>query len=211
MAAGRGREASLRFSRILLGDPTNPRAREGEVAARALLAEEERVAALKVHEAHLAPDSRQVGEAEGGDRAISSPHRPGALGGLEGGPRPVSEGSPGRSALAPRVGGSTRMLLVLGWGAALAVVLGLVATSWERIVGDLARTPRPVSQPAPPATSLREPTTAEAALAQARLLLAAGDARSALRLLEQIPTQDPNWPFARQVRAEAEAALGLPR
>jgi hypothetical protein len=99
-----------------------------------------------------------------------------------------------------------RGAFVVAWTAVVVLLATVVATRWETIVQGLARTPRPVSEPAPPATSLTAPGAAEAALQEARILLAAGEVEVALRVLDRIPAHHPSWPFARQIRAEAEGS-----
>jgi hypothetical protein len=104
-----------------------------------------------------------------------------------------------------------RVLLVLGWAAALLALLGTVAVSWERIVGRLSGTPRPADVSAPPITRAPVRGRGEAAVAEALRFLEAGDAERALRALDRIPSDDPALPYARQVRAQAESALGASR
>jgi DNA-binding response OmpR family regulator len=60
------------------------------------------------------------------------------------------------------------------------------------------------------------PTGGERALAEARRRLDAGDAAAALVVLDRVGPQDAAYPFARQLRQQAERALhaepsGVPR
>jgi hypothetical protein len=119
----------------------------------------------------------------------------------------ASAARPSRSG---RGSGIPRAVLVAGWAAVLGALLSAVLTRWERIVGRLMSTPRPISAPAPPVTVLSPSPPGEAALLEARRLLSRGEARGALLLLDRIPARDPAYPYARRVRAEAEAALDAP-
>jgi hypothetical protein len=47
----------------------------------------------------------------------------------------------------------------------------------------------------------------EQALAEARRLMEAGDAAGALRALDGVPPEEPAYPFARQLRRQAEGVL----
>ncbi len=218
LSEGRGREASLRFSRVLLEDPAHARARRGEEQARALLGEEERVAGLRLHEAHCAllagrgEEARLLAEEalrHGADRDAAQPlfdrldERSGRLGALA---LPIARPLLPR-ARPLRAGGLSRIVLVGAWTAAIGLLLGLVATSWEQILGRLARAPWPTSEPAPPVTSLPPSLPSETALVEARRLLLAGQAQGALRALDRIAAEDPSYPYARRLRAEAESAL----
>jgi hypothetical protein len=90
-------------------------------------------------------------------------------------------------------------------------VFGLLATgvasSWDRLLDRLGRAPSPSSQPAPPATSLAAPTPSERAVADARRLLDQGETAAALTVLDRISPDEPAYPFARELRRQAEAAL----
>jgi hypothetical protein len=217
--AGRGREASLRFSRVLLDDPRHEGARRGEERARALFNEEERQAAMCLQQAQLALAAGQMAEArqkaaaaqaQGADPDRVQPllddldGRGGRLAETDPAPRAAAADGlsrPGRRAALPRTA------LVTAFALGLAVLLGAVATSWERIVGTLSRAPAPTTTAAGPVATLPTSSPGEAALQEARRLLSTGQAESALRTLDRIPAQDPTYPYARRLRAEAEARV----
>ena len=218
LSGGRGREASLRFSRVLMGDPRHPEARRGEERVRALLGEEERLASLRLHEAREAFTSGHFDDARRlAAQALHLGADPVAVQSLfdrldERAGRLASLATPTARAFAPlarplRVGGLSRALVATAWALTIGLLLGLVATRWEKIVDQLARAPWPTTRPAPPATSLPAGTPGDTALGEARRLLLAGQAQGALRALDRIPTQDPNYPYARRLRVEAESAL----
>jgi len=77
----------------------------------------------------------------------------------------------------------------------------------RRLLDRLTRAPSPSSRPAPPASSLAAPTHGERAVADARRLLDQGEAATALALLDRISPDEPAYPFARELRRQAEAAL----
>lgn len=218
LSHGHGLEASLRFSRILMGDPDNARARRGEARARALLDENQRLAAQHLDEAGAAlregrVDVAQVkiraAQREGADPVLVQPlvdrldERGGRMAVTEA-PRPRNPSTgPGEG----RSSSVSRPLLLACFALLLGALLVTVAARFERILGRLAETPRPALAVAPPATTLAAPSPGETALLEARSLLATGNTRQALRVLDGIPERDPHWPYARRLKAEAEAAL----
>jgi hypothetical protein len=218
LSGGRGREASLRFSRVLLGDPAHEGARRGEERVRALLGEEERLASVRVEEARTALGAGLFDAARhsalealrlGADPDAVQPlldrldDRTGRLHSLIAAPvRPAT--APSRPALR---GARFRVAFLAAWGVAIGMGLGVVATSWEQIVDRLARAPWPAARPVPPASGAKDK---ESALLEARRLLMAGQAQRALHALDRIPARDPDYPYARRLRAEAESALASP-
>lgn len=218
LSRGQGLEASLRFSRILMGDPDNARARRGEARARSLLDENQRLAAQHLDEAGAALREGRVDLAQ---VKIAAAQREGADPGLvqplvdrldeRGGRLAVPEAPRARTPSAgPRLHASTgvsRPLLLACFALLLGALLVTVAARFERILGRLAEAPRPASTEAPPVTTLSAPSPGETALLEARSLLASGDAQQALRVLDGIPERDPHWPYARRLKAEAEATL----
>lgn len=223
LAEGRGGEASLRFSRILLDDPGHEAARRGQEEARALVGEEERLAQMTLHEAHRAAREGRIEEArrlsaealaQGADPdavpslldLYSSQRSRLSSGGTHAGEEPLRP-----LPVAPAARAYPRAALVLGWALALAILLATVAVSFERIVGRLSGAPRPGSAATPHLSSVPPRGFGEAAVAEARRLLESGDAARALHTLDRIPADDPALPYARQVRAQAEAALGAGR
>lgn len=219
LSGGRGREASLRFSRVLLDDPGHEEARRGEERVRALLGEEERLATLRVHEARSA---LAAGEAEAARRLATEARKlgadPDAVHALldrldERSGRLASQVAPFARPLAspvrPAGAGLSRVALLAAWAIGIGLLLGAVATSWEQIVSRLARAPWPRSSAAPE-VSLAPAQSGDSALVEARRLLLAGQAQGALRALDRISAGDPNYPYARRLRAEAESALAAP-
>jgi hypothetical protein len=218
LAEGRGREASLRFSRVLLGDPRHDAARRGEAYARALLDEEQRRAAVCLEDAYEALGAGDLRAArEGAATALSrgaDPDRVQPLldelderaGRLAEAAAPSEAAVPERSPRA-RLAALPRAVFVTGFALVVAGLLGVAVASWDRMLGVLAEAPKPTTTAAPPVASLPAPPPGEVALQEARRLLAQGEAESAVRALDRIPAQDPNYPYARRLRAEAEASV----
>ncbi len=218
LSEGRGGEASFRFSRVLLDDPGHDQARAGEARARALLEEDERLAELHLDDAREALRLGRKGEAHsslaeavqrGADPDLVQPlvdrldEREGLLAVAPGTGRSSSRGP----ASAHWAFGLPRTVLALCFSLVLAVLLAAVTARWEHILGRLTRAPRPSAGDVAPLTTLAPPSAGESALQEARQHLATGEARQAMRVLDRIPEQDPNWPYARRLRAEAESAL----
>ena len=219
MSRERGREAADVFGRILLRDPENAEARHGLEQARAATVEAERVLATRLQEAEgaLAAGEDEKARAlldeiirKGGDRDRARDlldrldRRPGRLNTGRGLGTSAGEAEDGASAATPAW---SRRAVIGGW----VVVFGLLATgvgsSWDRLLDRLGRAPSPSSQPAPPATSVAAPTPGERAVADARRLLDQGEAAAALMVLDRISPDEPAYPFARELRRQAEAAL----
>jgi hypothetical protein len=218
LSQGKGREASLRFSRVLFGDPDNARARRGEDRARALLDEDERLAVQHLHEASAALREGRVDVAQvkvaaalhcGADPDLVQPlvDRLDERGGRM---AVVTSSGPSTPSAGPGFGpsaGLSRSTLLTCFALFLAGLLFTVATSWERILGRLTEAPRPARSEAAPVTTLAAPSPGEKALLEARQFLATGEAQEAMRALDRISVQDPHWPYARRLRVEAEATL----
>jgi hypothetical protein len=225
LAAGRHREATDVFSRVLLLEPGHAEARQGQDKARASAAEQERVAELRLEEAARAADRGDAQRArslvetvlvDGGDRdrALSLldrlDHRPG----LVGSSATSGLGAPERADGTPSQPSSwSRRALVGAWALAFALLAAGVGASFDQLVDHLVRAPTPTSLVAQPAT----PTalgSGDTAVIHARRLLEQGDAAGALEVLDRIAPQEPAYPFARQLRSKAQAALergGAPR
>jgi len=216
---GKSREAALVFGRVLLIDPSHPGATEGRERAETAAAEHDRLLAARLAEAIAALERGDYARARilvdevlehGGDRdrALQLLDRldaragrvsaRGALGGAEG---------PADAAAARARRTWARVALVGVWAAAFVLLAAGVALRWERLVSGLTRTPSPSVALAPPTTELPTPSMGERALSEARRLNAAGNVAGALAVLDRIPPQDPAYPFARQLRGEAENAL----
>jgi hypothetical protein len=219
LAAGRPRDAALLFERVLLLAPADARARAGLDAAQSATDERERdldarldAAAIRIEQgAH--GDARALLDAvvrDGGDS-----HRAAAL--LDRIPIP-----PGWFTLRPSDGDgplpappagtpSGRSRFVLGMAcAALFLVLGaVVAANWDGLMRRLAQAPMPQQasfalspQPAPRAE--------DQTIAVARRLLEDGDPARAVAVLDSVRPHQPAYPFARQLRGQAERALRQP-
>jgi len=121
-----------------------------------------------------------------------------AAGGPEGRPVIVSE---------PARGAWSRRVLVGGWSLAFAVLAAGLAFSWERFVDSLVENPSPTSFSVPSSTQIAAPSAGQEMLGRARRLLEQADPAGAVRALDAIAPGDPAYPFARQLRVQAEDAL----
>jgi hypothetical protein len=91
------------------------------------------------------------------------------------------------------------------------LLLGVaVAANWDGLIDRLEQAPRPqqasVSYVADPRTRAEDQT-----IAAARRHLEEGDPARAVALLDSVHPQQPSYPFARQLRGQAEQALRRPR
>ena len=219
LASGRPGNAALVFERILLLAPADSTARSGLDAARSASAEhernlEERMAAAEMRiEEGAHTDARALLSAvvrDGGDS-----HRVAAL--LDRIPIP-----PGWFTLPRRDGegpvlavpagtprGRSRMMLG-ALCAALFLLLGAtVAATWDGLMRRLAQVPTP--RDASVAAWVQPGARAEdLTIAAARRLLDDGDPARAVALLDSVHPHQPSYPFARQLRGQAERALRQP-
>jgi hypothetical protein len=101
----------------------------------------------------------------------------------------------------------SRRAMIGGWVVVFGLLATGVASSWDRLLDRLGRAPSPTSQSAPPATSLAAPTPGERAVADARRLLDQGETAAALSILDRISPDEPAYPFARELRRQAQNAL----
>jgi hypothetical protein len=216
LEAGDPREASLVFGRVALVEPGSAEGLRGLSSARAAINESERRSDERLREAQsalekgdltVARTALQAVIADGGDRdhAATLLDRLDARGGrLDRREAPAAEAVPSPVARASAVSwarrgfaaASTIVFLVLGAG---------VFTSWDRLLFGLSRPPLPR-----PDTAAVWPVPAsggERALAEARRLLDAGDAAAALAALDRVGPREAAYPFARQLRLQAERAL----
>jgi len=215
----RGREAADVFGRILLLDPDNTEARGGLEQARAAAVEVERVLATRLEEAEAALAAGEDDKAralldevirQGGDRDRARDlldrldRRPGRLN-ADRGLWTSAEGA--EESMAATSPPWSRRAVIGGWVVVFGMLATGVASSWERILDRLGRAPAPTSFSAPPATSLAAPTRGERAVADARRLLEQGETAAALSILDRISPDEPAYPFARELRRQAEAAL----
>jgi hypothetical protein len=215
LAADRPKDAALVFERVLLLSPDDPAARAGLSAANAAVAERERVL-----EERLADAERHIEEGDHGDaRAlIDAVVREGGDAGRAAAlleripilprwyaPRPADSGS----YLAPPAGSAAgRSRLVLGSACAiLFLALGsAVASNWDGLLRRLAQAPVPRDSSVSVST-LAAARPEDQTIAAARKLLEQGDAARAVALLDSVSPQQPSYPFARQLRGQAERAL----
>jgi hypothetical protein len=214
----RGREAADVFGRILLLDPDNGEARRGLELARAAAVEAERVLAARLEEAEAALGAGDEDRARdlledvvrnGGDRDRARvlldrlDRRRGRLR-TEPGAWSAETDEDGRTAVSPAW---SRRAMIGGWVVVFGLLATGVASSWDRLLDRLTSAPSPSSPPAPPASSLAAPTPGERAVADARRLLDQGETTTALALLDRISPDEPAYPFARELRRQAEASL----
>jgi nitroreductase len=222
LEAGDAREAALVFGRVAMVEPARAEAIRGLASARGAITESERRTDERLDEARRALATGQLAAAragleaviaDGGDRdhAAALLDRLDERGGrLERAQLPAAEPVAGpvrrpspvswsRRAFAAA---STIVLVVLGAG---------VFSSWDRLLFGLTRPPAPrpsgVAALPPPARG------GDRALAEARRLLDAGESAAALAALDRVGPEEPAYPFARQLRQQAELALreGPPR
>jgi hypothetical protein len=225
LEAGDPREAARVFGRVALVEPASPEALGGLASARAAITESERRNDERLHEAQralekgdltVARTALEAVIAEGGDRdhAARLLDRLDARGGrLDRMEAPLTEAVPRPIARVSAVSWSRRAFAAAS--TIVLVVLGAsVFSSWDRLLFGLTRPPLPRSDQA--AAWSAPPTGGERALAEARRLLDAGDAAAALVALDRVGPQEAAYPFARQLRQQAQRALhgevsGVPR
>jgi hypothetical protein len=187
LASGRPHDAALVFERVLLLEPTDDTARAGLEDARLDSAAQDREREERLD---AAPPERVPGP--GGWFA---PRR--------------AEGAPDLALPAGSPEGGSRMLLGVACAALFVALGGAVAGNWNGLMRRLAQAPVPhdtamafAAQPAPRAE--------DETIATARRLLEDGDPARAVALLDSVHPQQPSYPFARQLRGQAERALRKP-
>jgi hypothetical protein len=184
---GQAGHAADVFSRALLVDPQNPGARAGAEQARAAVAEAQRLS-----EADVAP------AAEGPARGAFAEGRRSGEGHEARFPWPAE--APGRAGRWTW----SRLAVAAAWTAGFGLLATGVASSWENLVVSLERTPMPHAEAAAPVTTAPRTTRGERLLLEARRGLDAGDPAAALAALDQVTPDEPAYPLARKLRAEAE-------
>jgi hypothetical protein len=220
LAAGHERDAADLFGRVLLHDPSCAEARRGAAQASAAAAERARRLDAGLDRAQRAVENGDHAAArallqeiveQGGDRdrAHAALDRLDARGGrvedellAPGGPAAADRLAP--SAPVPPAPARRALALVCAAGFAL-LALGVDAR-WDGLIQSLEGAPRPQSA-ATPAPAVAPLSRGEQALAEARRLMEAGDAAGALRALDGVPPEEPAYPFARQLRRQAEGVL----
>lgn len=220
LRSSRPREAALLFERVLLQDPSDEDARRGLAEARSRAGELERELEEQLQ---VARDSAAAGDRQrarslleevirmGGDRdrahqmldrmdarggsmaasAQEAPRAPEA-------PESASSADPGRP-------WSSRTVFATACAVAFAAVTTTVAASWDHLLGRLERRPSPAAY-AVSTLPLPPPPAGERALAEARQRLDRGDVTGAMSALRDIGPDDPVYPFALQLRQQAETA-----
>ncbi len=217
LRAGRHRDAEQAFGRVLLLDARHAEAQAGRARATAALAEEQRrLDALLAEARRLWRDGRP-GDARrlldeilrsGGDRdaALGLLDRiddaralPAALTM----PTPVPPVVAARLPMPRRV---WRRVLAAAWLVVFLLLGAGVASAWDDLVARL--TDLPGARGGASATTLNAPTRGELALRAARRALERDDPQAALTLLGELTPDDPVYPFAVQIRAQAARAAG---
>jgi hypothetical protein len=221
LGQGRHRAAGDAFGRVLLHDPAHREARAGHACAQAELAEERRRLDAALEEAR---DAAARGDGEharalaeevlrgAGDRdaalalldRLDAPSVPGVVvSARDTGAIPVGPASPARTTRPRRF----RRALGAAWMLAFALLAAVAVSGWESHVARLTGAPLPAAHQAPPSTHYPAPTAGERAVAQARAHIQHGDPRGALAALEAVSPDDPAYPFAAQIRAQADREL----
>ena len=222
LATGRPRDAALVFERVLLLVPGESAARAGLDAAEAAAAERDRSLEVRLDDVERRIEQGVHADArvlralidavvrDGGDS-----DRAAAL--LDRIPVPPgwftlrrTEGDGPAPAPPPRTpSGRSRRMLVAACGGLFLLLGAAVAVNWNALMQRLAQTPTPqqssVAFPSTPA-----PRAEDQAIATARRLIEDGDPARAVALLDSVHPRQPAYPFARQLRGQAERALRRP-
>ena len=186
LASARPRDAAFVFERVLLLAPADADARAGLAAAQSASAENERILEERLTAAEQIPLPRgwfALRPSDGDGPVIAVP----------------AGSPPGRSRtmLGAVCAG---LFLVLGAG---------VAARWDGLMLRLAQVPMPqdtsVALAAQPGPRAEDQT-----IAAAQRLLENGDPARAVALLDSVHPHQPSYPFARQLRGQAERALRQP-
>jgi hypothetical protein len=220
LSAGQERHAADLFGRVLLLDPDCAEARQGVERARAAEAERARRLDLELDRAQHAADSgdhdaarallRAIVE-QGGDRdrahaALDRLDR--RNGRVDHEPSAGDAGAAGRH---PGVRSASRAwarpALAVACAGAFALLAAGVDARWDGLIQALEGAPRPASAATPAPAVVAPLSRGEQALADARRLMEQGDAAGALRALDGVRPEEPAYPFARQLRSQAESAL----
>ena len=186
LASGRPRDAVLVFERLLLLAPADANARAGLDAAQSASAEHDRILEERLAAAEQIPLPRGwfTLRRSDGEGLIPSP----------------PAGSPA---------GRSRMVLAAACAALFLALGAAVATTWDGMMRRLAQAPTPqeasLANHAPSGPRMEDQT-----IAAARRFLAEGDPARAVALLDSVRPHQPSYPFARQLRGQAERALLQP-
>jgi len=219
MASGRGAEALEVFERAVFRNPNDSEARQGLVDARAAADEGVRLGQARLAEAEQAlatGDQRRARRladqalASGAptERVLPLVDRLDPRWGRVRSPRSAASiDRPGPKPLQRRGGGGTRGLLVFAWALVLSFLGTGLAVSWEGLMGSLVERPEPAATAPFPPPSMAPLNLRGQALADARQLIERGDLNGALEVLDRVRPEEPAYPFAQQLRREAEQAL----
>lgn len=221
LASGSEGDAADLFGRVLLQDPGCADAREGLAQARAAAAERarrlddgldqaQRAAAAGDHDAARALLQQIVEQGGDRDRAHTALDRLDARGGRVDHDLLVKDGVAGLArigAAAPLSAAWARPALALACTVGFAVLAVGVDARWDGLIQALEGAPRPASAATPAPAAVAPLSRGEQALADARRLMEQGDAAGALRALDRVRPEEPAYPFARQLRRQAESAL----
>jgi hypothetical protein len=121
-------------------------------------------------------------------------------------PRDRAAGSE-RAAAAVLTPGWARPALAVSCALGFALLAAGVDARWDGLLQALEGAPRPASAATPVPTAVAPLSKGEQALAEARRLMEQGDAAGALRALDGVRPEEPAYPFARQLRSQAEDAV----
>lgn len=221
LAQGRNRAAEEAFGRVLLHDPAHAAARDGRGRAEAALAEEQRRLDALLHEARDAAlrgdeaAARTLAEEVlhgDGDRdaaltlldRLDAPALPRVVvSARDTGTIPLGIPSPTGSAPTRR----WRRTVSAAWVLAFTLLTAAVVTGWESHVARLTAAPLPELVQAPPVSHYPAPTAGERAIGEARGHIQRGQPQRALAALAAVRPEDPAYPLAVQLRAQADRAL----
>lgn len=216
LEAGNARESALIFGRVALVEPAHVDALRGLAAARIAITELERLSDQRLDEARRAAargdavSARAALEAviaEGGDRdhaAALLDRIDGREGRMERAAPPAAPSGPIPRFRESAVSWSRRAFAATATIALVALGAG-VFSSWDRLLFGLTRPPAP--RPHAAADSVPAAGGGDRALAEARRHMDAGNVAAALVALDRVGPQEPSYPFARQLRQQAELAL----
>jgi hypothetical protein len=220
--AGRERDAADLFGRLLLDDADSGEARRGLAAARAALAERARRLDAGLDQASHAAQAGDNDAAralleqivdQGGDRdrALAALDRLDPRGGrVDPGLAPAAaSAAESASSGLPRAPAWARRALGGLCAAAFALLAVGVDARWDGLIRVLEGAPRPQSAATPAPAPVAPLSPGEQALADARRLMEQGDTAGALRALDAVPPEEPAYPFARQLRSQAESTLRM--
>ena len=183
LASGRPRDAALAYERVLLLSPDDSSARAGLDAAQSASAEHDRILEERLAAAERVPIPRGWFALRRSDGEGPAPAPP--------------AGAPS---------GRSRMMLGAVCAALFLLLGAAVAATWDGLMRRLAQAPTP--QEASLAFATDPGTRAEdQTIATARRLLEDGDPARAVALLDSVHPRQPSYPFARQLRGQAERAL----